>query len=138
MVEEQAEGGGQHHHRDDEGQPDRQVVVLDQQGEDEGRREGLGGEAEVEDAGRLVGENEADREERVRAPVGDAWDGEPEELLHAGARPAASGPGRGQAPGVPGGGVASFGILVGDGLKQTKTCLPWPRTGTNLFPCTWM
>ena len=46
--------------------------------------EGLGAEGEVEDAGGLIGQDEADRHDGVGAPVGDPREGETEKLLHAG------------------------------------------------------
>ena len=54
--------GAEEDHRDDEAQSDREMVALGEQGEDEGRRVGLGGEGEVEDPRRLVGQDEPDRE----------------------------------------------------------------------------
>ena len=71
-----------HHHRDQEGLEPGPVVVLGEVREDEGRGEGLRAEGEVEDAGGLIGQDQADRHERVGAPVGDAREREPEELLH--------------------------------------------------------
>ena len=42
-----------------------------------------------------------------------------------------------QAPGVPGIGVTGTGSL-GFLFTQTKTCFPWPKTGTYLPPWTCM
>ena len=49
-----------------------QFVVLGQVREDERRGKGLGAEGEVEDPRRLIRQDQADRHEGVRAPVGHA------------------------------------------------------------------
>ena len=112
-VEDQAEGRGQQDHRQEEGQPDRHVLVLHQQGEDEGRDVGLGAEGEVEDPGGLIGEDQPHGHHGVGAAEGNAGDGEAQEVAHSGAgsyRDPADGPGH--VPGVPAGagtGVVSVG-----------------------------
>ena len=117
---------------------------LGQPREDEGRREGLRPEGEVEDPGRLIGQDEADGHQCIRAPVRNAREREPEELLDlvrlpvptlALALPAR----RDQAgAGVPGGSgnTGSFFGLIDS--KQLKTFCPLFSVATYLFPDTLM
>ena len=82
-VQDQTQDGSQYDYREDEGQPDGQVLVLDQQGEDEGRHVGLGPEGEVEDTCGLVGEDQPHGHHGIGAAVGNAGDGEAQEMAHS-------------------------------------------------------
>ena len=122
--------GAQDQHRQDEGQPHREVLVLDQPGEQERRQVGLGAVGEIEHAGGLVGEDQSHGHDGIGAPVGDPGYGESQEVLHAGAgfyRVPATG--SLTPPGFPAGGVTTLGLLT-LALTQTKTCLPGANTGT--------
>ena len=82
-VEGVAHDRTHHHHGQEERLPPGPAVVLGQVREDERRGEGLRPEGEVEDPRRLIGQDQADRHERVRAPVGHARKREAEQLLHS-------------------------------------------------------
>jgi hypothetical protein len=78
--------------RHDERREEVPLVLLAQRVEQRCREERLGGEREVEDARRLVGEDEADRYEPEDAPERDAADEIAEELRHDGMLPRPSTP----------------------------------------------
>ena len=89
---------------------------------------GLGGEGEVEDPGRPIGQDQPDRDQRERAPVRDGEQREAEELPHSP---------RGYAPGVPGGGATGLlRLAVPVSGKQTQGCAPWLNARTNDEPLT--
>ena len=82
-VEGEPDEGRHHHDRDHEGQPPRHVMVLGQDREHEGGREGLGPEGKVEDTGGLIGQDQAHRHDGVATSIRDARESETEKVLHA-------------------------------------------------------
>ena len=85
-VEGPAHHRSHHYDRDQECLESRPVVNLGQIREHIAGRERLRPEREVEDPGRLVSEDQADRNEREGTAEWDANKREAEELLHSGAR----------------------------------------------------
>ena len=113
-----------------------QVLVLDQQGEDEGRDVGLGPEGEVEHAGGLVREYQAHRHDGVGAPIGNAGDGETQEVLHSGAGPYSSPAGAGSCARGAGRCRHRLGFLAFGPHRRRPACPSRDRDELGPWTCT--